>query len=248
MAASPIDLSGLPGQVTALAFDGQRLILGVTSADSGGIYPASATAGIQRIAASGSPSAIALAGGSLYFADSQSQQIVQVQAYAGTPSAAVFANDSGIRSPAGCRFPRTGSGCSLPTPATTNWRSTISPRASPIQSLDLAYTPTRLDRFGDSSVFLMNASVPGPLYVVRDGGAGKAAVYFVPAQGKPVLRGRPSGPCKLAVLQVPWRQPGLLGQDLHSCRAERRPVMVSEQYVLPPGTCQDAVRRAALAL
>ena len=29
VAAAPIDLSGLPGQVTALAFDGQRLIVGV---------------------------------------------------------------------------------------------------------------------------------------------------------------------------------------------------------------------------
>src|ERR1019366_1690256 len=55
VAAAPIDLSGLPGQVTALAFDGQRLIVGVASNDYGGIYLASAASGIQRIAPAASP-------------------------------------------------------------------------------------------------------------------------------------------------------------------------------------------------
>src|ERR1039457_4668393 len=93
VAAAPIDLSGLPGQVTALAFDGQRLIVGVASNDYGGIYLASAASGIQRIAHAASPSAIDLSGSSLYFADNQAQQIWQVQSYAGTPAAVLFAND-----------------------------------------------------------------------------------------------------------------------------------------------------------
>jgi len=78
-AAAAIDLSGLPGQVTALAFDGQRLILAVASNDSGGIYLAGASSGVQRIASAANPSAISWAGGSLYFADNQSQQLFQVQ-------------------------------------------------------------------------------------------------------------------------------------------------------------------------
>jgi hypothetical protein len=184
-AAGPIDLSGLPGPVTALAFDGQRLILGVTSADSGGIYLASATAGIQRIAASPNPSAIALAGGSLYFADSQSQQIFQVQSYAGTPGAAVFANGSGISSPAGLQVSADGQRLFAANAGNNELAVYDIASRSPIQNLDLPFTPTRLDRFGDSSVFLMNDGGKGPIYVVRDGGAGKAAVYFVPAQGKP---------------------------------------------------------------
>ena len=183
-AAALIDLSSLPGQVTALAFDGQRLILAVASGDSGGIYLATAAAGVQRVASAASPSAIALAGSSLYFADNQSQQIFQVENYATTPAAVLFANDSGISSPAGLQV--SADGLRLYVANAGNRKLAVYDIASrsPVQSLDLVFTPTRLDRFGDSSVFLMNGTGQGPLYVVRDGGAGKAAVYFVPAPAR----------------------------------------------------------------
>jgi hypothetical protein len=184
-AAAPIDLSGLPGPVTALAFDGQRLILGVASAGAGGIYLAGASAGIQRIASAASPSAIALAGSSLYFADNQSQQIFQVQSYAGTPAALVFANDSGISSPVGLQVSADGQRLFVANAGNRKLAVYDIASRSPLQSLDLAFTPTRLDLFGDSAVFLMNGNGAGPLYVVRDGGAGKAAVFFVPSPGKP---------------------------------------------------------------
>jgi hypothetical protein len=184
-AAAPIDFSGLPGQVTVLAFDGQRLIVGVASAASGGIYLAGAATGIQRIAAAANPSAIALAGNSLYFSDSQSQQIFQVLGYAGTPAAVVFANDSGIDSPAGLQVSADGQRLYVANAGNQKLAVYDIASRSPIQSLGLSFTPTRLDRFGDSSVFLMNGGAQGPLYVVRDGGPGKAAVYFVPSSGKP---------------------------------------------------------------
>ena len=184
-AASPIDLSSLPGQVTALAFDGQRLILAVASADSGGIYLASASSGIQRIATAAAPSAIALAGSSLFFSDSQSQQIFQVHDYAGTPGAAVFANDSGINSPAGLQVSADGQRLFVANAGSRKLAVYDVPSRASVESLDLAFTPTRLDRFGDPSVFLLNASGQGPLYVVHDGGPGKAAaVYFVPSPAK----------------------------------------------------------------
>jgi sugar lactone lactonase YvrE len=185
-AAAPIDLSSLPGPVTVLAFDGQRLILGVASAGSGGIYLAGSAAGIQRIAAAASPSAIALAGSSLYFADNQSQQIFQVLNYAGTPAATVFASDSSISSPVGIQV--TADGQRLYVANAGNRKLVVYDIASrsPLQPLALDFTPSRLDLFGDPSVFLMNGTGQGPIYVARDGGAGKAAaVYFVPAPGKP---------------------------------------------------------------
>jgi len=182
--AGPIDLSSLPGQLTAMAFDGQRLIVGVASSDSGGIYLASAS-GIQRIALAVSPSAIALAGSSLYFCDNQSQQIFQVQNYAGTPAAVAFANDSGISSPAGLQVSADGQRLYVANAGNRKLAIYDIPSRSPVESLDLDFTPTRLDRFGDSSVFLLNGGGQGPLYIVRDGGPGKAAVYFVPAPGKP---------------------------------------------------------------
>jgi DNA-binding beta-propeller fold protein YncE len=184
-AAAPIDLSGLPGQVTALAFDGQRLIVGVASAGSGGVYLATASSGVQRIAPAASPYAIALAGGSLYFADNQSEQIFQVQSYAGTPATVLFASDSGISAPAGLQVSADGQRLYVANAGNRKLAVYDIPSRSPVQSLDLTFTPTRLDRFGDSSVFLLNGSGQEPLYVVRDGGPGKAAVYFVPSPGKP---------------------------------------------------------------
>ena len=138
VAAVPIDLSGLPGQVTALAFDGQRLIVGVASNEAGGIYLASASSGIQRIAHAASPSAIDLAGASLYFADNQAQQIWQVQSYAGTPAAVLFANDSGISSPAGLQVSADG----LRLYAVNAGSRTLAvydiASRSPVQSLDIS--------------------------------------------------------------------------------------------------------------
>ena len=180
-ATAPVDLSGLPGKVSALAFDGQRLIVGVASNDAGGIYLASPSSGIQRIAHAASPSAIDLAGASLYFADNQSQQIWQVQSYAGTPAAVLFANNGGISSPAGLQLSPDGQRLYAANAGNRTLAIYDIASRSEVQSLDLSFTPTRLDLFGDSSTFLLNGAGQGPVYVVRDGAPGKAAVYFVPA-------------------------------------------------------------------
>ncbi len=184
-AGASIDLSSLTGLVTALAFDGKRLIVGVSSAETGGIYLANAAGGAQRVAAATSPSAIAVANGSLYFSDSQAQQIVQVQTYAGTPAAMVFANDSSIASPAGLQVSTDGQRLYVANAGNRKLGVYDIASQTPIQTVDLTFAPTRLDRFGDSSVFVMNGTGHGPVYVARDGAAGKAAVFFVPAPVKP---------------------------------------------------------------
>jgi hypothetical protein len=179
-AGPPIDLSNVPGRVTALVFDGQHILAGVPG-DAGGIFLASASSPAQRIASSPSPSAIALAGGSLYFADNQSQQIWQIGSYATAPAAVLFANDSGVSGPDGLQVSADGQRLLVANAGNQTLTVYDLTARSVVQSLDLAFTPTRLDRFGDASVFLMNGAGHGPLYVVRDGGAGKAAVFFVPA-------------------------------------------------------------------
>ncbi len=188
VAGAPIDLSGLPGQVSALAFDGQRLIVGVASGGSGGVYLASSQSAPERIAVSASPSAIALAGSSLYFADNQSQQIWQVQSYATAPAAISFASDSSIDSPAGLGVSADGQRLFVANAGNRKLAVYDIVSRAALQSVDLPFTPTRIDLFGDASVFLLNGIGQGPLYVVRDGGAGKAAVFFVPApvHGRPV--------------------------------------------------------------
>jgi hypothetical protein len=182
-AGPPIDLAGLPGTVTVLACDGQRLILGV-SGDSGGIYLAGAAGGIQRIASAASPSAIALAGASLYFSDAQSERIFQVPNYAGTPVAMVFSSDTDIASPAGLQVSADGQRLYVANAGSRKLAVYDIASRSAVQSIALNFTPTRLDLFGDSSVFLMNSAGQGPIYVVRDAAAGRAAVYFVPDSGK----------------------------------------------------------------
>jgi hypothetical protein len=188
VAAPPIDLSGLPGSVSALAFDGQRLIVGVASAGSGGVYLASSQSAMVRIAVSASPSSIALAASSLYFADNQSQQIWQVQSYATAPAAISFASDSSISSPVGLGVSADGQRLFVANAGNRKLAVYEISSRLPVQTVDLPFTPTRFDLFGDASVFLLNGSGQGPLYVVRDGGAGKAAVFFVPVpvKGRPV--------------------------------------------------------------
>jgi len=180
-----IDLSTLPGPVTSLACEGQHVIAGV-SGDSGGLFLASAQTAPQRIASSADPSAIVLAGSNLFFADSQSEQITQVESYAGTPAAVLFANDSSINAPAGLQV--SSDGARLFAVNAGNRKLVVYEIASRLvlQSIGLSFAPTRLDRFGSPSVFLLNDTGNGPLYVVRDGGAGNAAVYFVPVRHRPM--------------------------------------------------------------
>src|ERR1017187_6829171 len=122
-------------------FDGQRLIVGVASNDYGGIYLASAASGIQRIAHAASPSAVDLSGSSLYFADNQAQQIWQVQSYAGTPAAVLFANDSGISSPAGLQVSADGQRLYAANAGSRTLSVYDITSRSPVQSLDLNFTP-----------------------------------------------------------------------------------------------------------
>lgn len=181
---APIDLTNVPGRVTQLAFDGQHLLVGVAG-DAGGIFLVSASAPPQRLASSPSPSALALAGGNLYFADSQFGQIWQISSYATTPAGVLFANDGGL--PVALQVSTDSQRLLVANGNRTLAVYDVASR-SVLQSLDLTFIPTRLDRFGDTSVFLMNSGGQGPLYVARDGGPNKAAVYFVPSPARPSQR------------------------------------------------------------
>src|SRR5262249_12009590 len=140
VAGATLDLSGIPGAVTAFAFDGQRLILGV-SGNAGGGYLVSASSAPQRISPAATPSALAVANTNLYFADSQAQQIWQVQNYAATPAAMLFASDSGIDSPVGLQV--SSDGLRLLVANAGNRKLAVYDTVSRtvLQSSDLAFTP-----------------------------------------------------------------------------------------------------------
>ncbi len=183
-AGAPIDLSGIAGTVTALACDGQHIVTGATSSESGGIYLAGPQTALQRIASASNPSALVLAGANLYFADRQSQQIWEVESYAKTPAAVLFASDSGISSPVGLQV--SADGKRLYTANGGNHTLAIYDVASrsPLSTIDLDFTPTGLDRFGASSVYLFSSAGQGPLHVLTDANTAKIAVFFVPAPDK----------------------------------------------------------------
>lgn len=183
-AGLPMDLSGLAGKVTAMAFDGQRIILAVASATAGGIYSVTAQSGPQLVASAGSPFAIVLAGADLYYADNQAQQIWQVRSYATRPAPVLFAADAGISSPAALQLSSDGARLYVANAGSRTLGVYDVAARSPVQSLPLNFSPTKLDRFGDASVFLLNSVSQGktPLYVLSDK-LDKRAVYFVPGSG-----------------------------------------------------------------
>ena len=181
-AAAPIDLSALPGNVAALAFDGQQIILAVASGGSGGVYMVTGQSGTQRIASAGSPSALALAGADLYFADQQTGQIWQVQSYARQPVPMLFAGDASISSPVGLQLSADNKRLYVAAAGSRGVSVYDVAARSQLESIALNFTPTRLDRFGSTSVFLLNTvGQAAPLCVFTDANAAKPAVYFVPA-------------------------------------------------------------------
>jgi DNA-binding beta-propeller fold protein YncE len=184
-AGAPIDLSGLSGQVAALAFDGQQIILAVGSGGSGSIYTVTAQSGPQRIASAASPSAIVLAGADLYFADQQTGQIWQVQSYARQPVPVLFAADASISSPVGLQLSVDNSRLYVANAGSRALSIYDVAARSQIESIALNFAPTRVDRFGNASVFLLNNAGQGqtPLYVFSDANAAKLAIYFVPSPG-----------------------------------------------------------------
>jgi len=186
---SPIDLTSLSGQVTAIAFDGQQVLLAVSAAASGGIYLVTAQGGPRLLLSAAGPASILLAGADLYFADNQSQQIWKVGSYATEAVPAVFANDSSISSPAALQLSADGTRLYVANAGSRTVGVYDVATHAPEQSITLNFTPTRLDRFGSNSVFLLNSAgqTGAPLYVLSDQ-LNKRAVYFVPGTG---MTGRP---------------------------------------------------------
>lgn len=176
-AASPaIDLSGLPGPASALALAGDSLLIGVQSPGGGGVYLATADAAPQLLATATNPAAIIVAGTDLYFADHDTGQVWQVQSFREQPAVMLFAD--GIDTPAGLQL-SAGRLFVAAAGSQTLVVYDVSSRAA-VASVDLEFTPTRLDPLGSPSILLMNAVADPsqPLYIADT--SGNPAVYFVP--------------------------------------------------------------------
>ena len=177
-AAGPaMDLSGLPGSLMALAYDGQRIIVGM----KGGVFSDDGQGSLRQIAEAGRPSAIALSGPDLYFADAEAHQIRRVQRYATRPVSDRFAQESTERMPVGLQLSSDGLRLLAAYAGSRELVVYDVASRSTLRSLALDCDPAGLERFGNASVFLLNGGNAGPLYVFHDRGGEDSAVYFVPA-------------------------------------------------------------------
>ena len=170
----PIDLSSLDGPVSALVFDGKRLVIG-----AGGVYRADG----QLLASVANAAALALdsAKGDLYIADQANNQIWMVRGYATDATPMLFADErSGVSSPVGLRV----SGRRLLIANSGNKgidALDLSTRAT-LGHIDLDSAPDRMEALGSGSLSLLNfGAADTPLYVLDSGG--DLAVYFVPSGG-----------------------------------------------------------------
>lgn len=184
-AGDAIDLSSLPGLVKGLAFDGQSILLAVTSDAAGGIYSVSASGAMLRIASASAPAAIAVSGEDLYFADQGSRQLIQVQGYSRQSAAVPFAGIDGIlAAPVGAALSADLKRLYIADGGNRIAVYDISTR-SLLRTRDLDFTPTTLARIGASSALLLNDGRGGagdPLYVLNDTDNDLLDVFFVPVQ------------------------------------------------------------------
>ena len=172
---SALDLSSTDGPVTALAFDGKRLLAG-----AGGVYLADSS-GVKLLLRTSNPAALALGNGDLFVAYQAGNQVWMIRDYAGEATPMLFADErAGLSGPVGLRI--SGNGRSLAV-ASAGSRSVdaldISTRAL-LRHVDLDFAPSRMEVVGSSALTLLNSGSDGePLYLLDSGQ--DLAVYFVPA-------------------------------------------------------------------
>ena len=177
-AGAVLDLSGLPGAVTAIAVNAGDLLVGVAGA---GVYRIPAGGSPQLIAPAQYPVGLRIAGGStgLFFADRDGGSVWQIADCATGSTPMRFAGD--LDTPVALHV----SGSQLFV-ASAGGRTLIAydlTTHAATKSLDLAFTPASFDPMGSASLLLMAASSgAGQPYYVLDTSQ-DPAVWFVPEKG-----------------------------------------------------------------
>jgi hypothetical protein len=177
---SLLDLSSTESAVSALLFDGKRLLAG-----AGGVYVADPT-GLKRLIQTANPAALTLGAGNrdLFVADRDSNQIWMIRDYAGDATPMVFIDErSGLSSPVGLRVAGNGRYLLIANSGNRSVDAMEISTRSALKHIDLNFAPSRLDGVGPGALALLNSGADGePLYLVDSGE--DLAVYFVPAGSK----------------------------------------------------------------
>ena len=176
-AGDAMDLSALPGAVTALACAADGILAGVADEAAGGVYFVKAGSPAALLAGAARPSGISVAGADAFFADQERGQVWQVAGFAQDAAVMLFAD--GLAAPVGVQV----SGRRLfvaNSGDSTLGIFELETRAA-VASLALDAAPATLEAFGGRGLWLLNhASEAGdPVYVLD--GRENPAVYFVPA-------------------------------------------------------------------
>lgn len=169
--ATAVNATSIDGDITAVALDGANLLL----AAKGGVY-LNRNGEMSRIQTVADPAAIARAGKDLYIADRASGQVLLLRDFAGDAVAAeTFA---AVGEPVGLQL----AGRRLLVASAQTRTVDVFDLASRARegSLELDFSPTRLQALGSGQLALLNqGSADEPLYVLDAKDA--LRVYFVPA-------------------------------------------------------------------
>ncbi len=170
----PIDLAGVEGAVSALVFDGKRLLIGGAS-----VYVADPS-GLRRLIAEIEPGVMTLGGGDVYIADQKRNQIWLLHDYAGAATPMLFADErSGISTPTGIRISANGRHLLVANAGSRSVDALDIATRGAIKHIELEFAPGRMEAIGTGRLSLLNFGGEGePLYVLDSGD--DLAVYFVP--------------------------------------------------------------------
>jgi hypothetical protein len=179
-----LDLSSIPGAITALAIDrtGTNVLI---ATDQGALYLSSADTYPRLIANFGSPTALALLNGDqdVVVADAAVNQLMLLRHYAGTPEAFVLATErDGVSGPAGLLISSDSRKLYIANGSSRTLDIWNFEQQSIEASLPLDVQPTQLTAFQRASTFLLNDTGEHPLLLLNlPADDAPPAIYFVPA-------------------------------------------------------------------
>jgi hypothetical protein len=170
----PLDLSGVEGDISTLAFDGKRLVIGAA-----GLYLAGPS-GPTRLMRELDPAAVAFAGSDLYVADQGRSQVWKIAGYAGDATPMLFADErSGLSAPAALGVTADGRQLLIASAGARSVDAFDIATQAAARHIDLDFAPSRMDAVGPGRLKLLNSgSATEPLYLIDTGT--DLGVYFIP--------------------------------------------------------------------
>lgn len=185
-AGPPLDLSSIPGTITALAVDraATNILIAATDGGQGALYLAAADPQFRPrlIANFGSPTALALLHGDqdAVVADAAVNRLTLLRNFAGTPEAFLLAGErDGVAGPAGLQVSPDGRKLYIANGGSRTLDVWNFDGQSIEASFPLDAEPTRLAPLQAPSTFVLNEAGENPLLLLD--AADNLAVYFVPA-------------------------------------------------------------------